>query len=1035
MQSPPRECALGDEETEIEVPKASYQIDLENLDENFDPFASRGSKIPNSPPPFPVSVPELHTGIKSEKEDVEATNTETKDIHLEDKAGFKSPRKKQVQKLNLEENIEERSPTKPSEVAQDVSNFDDVPIPKTGSYKFDPEHFDESFNPFMSGGSKIPNSPTTTSATSAKPKLEANTESEIDFVNEEKKPVTMDVDLDGTPETKPAPRNLGRKKTRSKVRKQKEEDVLDKKVESLLPQTAQETTNFDDIPIPKTGAYKFDPENFDESFNPFASGGSQIPNSPTTISSPKIEPNAELGNDFEKEETKPVEGKAAKKLGARKTPKTPKEHCDSPSFEASEETSTLQSASSPAPLNFDDVPLPKTETYKFDPENFGREEKKPVTRDLHLDETPETTPSPRSLDENVDSLLPQTAQETTDFDDIPIPKTGAYKFDPDNFDESFNPFASGGSKTPNSPPPSGTIPNFEDESLKAKAVVLEFGLDEETVTKPPPKRLGARKTISKVKRPKPKSAEEESDSRPAEIARESSALPPPPLNIDDIPIPKKGSYNFDPEKFDEGFDPFKSGGSKIPNSPTSKTIPETDGQEEELKVKAVTLNVGLDEETVTKPPPKKPGARKTINKGKGLKAKSAEEKLEARSEAKETRQETPPPLAPPPLSPPPSTDDVPSPKTFNPKSSYCIDPLDELVDPFKASKSLRNEEEENKPGAEEEEKRRRETRQDKNDRSWCKVLTNTEETHDQTKDEVNVGTPEITQREHHATDEEKLASTAVRSHMEEEQEEELRTSRDQPTEGSDEKSSAKDESAPCWSQKHMDELLMKPELSLVQSPGSDPQTGLSLSEMDEESVLTLLREEILTKELEVEDWKRRFEESRVEVQEMRKIVAEYEKTVAQMIEDDHQQKTLSCSLTVGQLTLERDQALSDLSSVERSFSELFRRYENMKGVLEGFKKNEDVLKRCAQEYLQRIKQEEHRYQTLKAHAEEKLHKANEEIAQVRSKAAAETVALGASLRKEQMKAESLERSVQQKNQEIEELTKICDELIAKLGPG
>lgn len=195
-------------------------------------------------------------------------------------------------------------------------------------------------------------------------------------------------------------------------------------------------------------------------------------------------------------------------------------------------------------------------------------------------------------------------------------------------------------------------------------------------------------------------------------------------------------------------------------------------------------------------------------------------------------------------------------------------------------------------------------------------------------------------------------------------------------------------------------------------------------------------------------------------------------------EDEQQQKTLSCSKSVRQLTLERDQAMADLNSVERSFADLFRRYENMKGVLEGFKKvsgavnpimqcgkpssywhitglslllvslqNEEVLKKCAQDYLMRIKQEEQRYQTLKVHAEEKLdkwvsrdahlekqqevktdhltvfsssscllcsHRANEEIAQVRAKANAEGVALNASLRKEQMKVESLERAVVQK---------------------
>lgn len=42
--------------------------------------------------------------------------------------------------------------------------------------------------------------------------------------------------------------------------------------------------------------------------------------------------------------------------------------------------------------------------------------------------------------------------------------------------------------------------------------------------------------------------------------------------------------------------------------------------------------------------------------------------------------------------------------------------------------------------------------------------------------------------------------------------------------------------------------------------------------------------------------------------------------------------------SVQELTAERDQALADLNSVERSLSDLFRRYENMKAVLEGFKK-------------------------------------------------------------------------------------------------
>ncbi|XP_064229856.1 transforming acidic coiled-coil-containing protein 2 isoform X9 [Aotus nancymaae] len=213
----------------------------------------------------------------------------------------------------------------------------------------------------------------------------------------------------------------------------------------------------------------------------------------------------------------------------------------------------------------------------------------------------------------------------------------------------------------------------------------------------------------------------------------------------------------------------------------------------------------------------------------------------------------------------------------------------------------------------------------------------------------------------------------------------------------------------------------------VEKPAS-----LLFQQPDLDSALQIARAEIITKEREVSEWKDKYEESRREVMEMRKIVAEYEKTIAQMIEDEQREKSVSHQ-TVQQLVLEKEQALADLNSVEKSLADLFRRYEKMKEVLEGFRKNEEVLKRCAQEYLSRVKKEEQRYQALKVHAEEKLDRANAEIAQVRGKAQQEQAAHQASLRKEQLRVDALERTLEQKNKEIEELTKICDELIAKMG--
>ncbi|XP_053434700.1 transforming acidic coiled-coil-containing protein 1 isoform X1 [Nycticebus coucang] len=279
---------------------------------------------------------------------------------------------------------------------------------------------------------------------------------------------------------------------------------------------------------------------------------------------------------------------------------------------------------------------------------------------------------------------------------------------------------------------------------------------------------------------------------------------------------------------------------------------------------------------------------------------------------------------------------------------------------------------------------------------------------------------DISNRDGHATDEEKLASTSC----------------GQKPAGAEVKGIEKE-----TSQKMEEDGATVPgllESSAEKAPvslscgGDSPLDGICLSESDKTAVLALIREEIITKEIEANEWKKKYEETRQEVLEMRKIVAEYEKTIAQMIEDE-QRTNMTSQKSFQQLTMEKEQALADLNSVERSLSDLFRRYENLKGVLEGFKKNEEALKKCAQDYLARVKQEEQRYQALKIHAEEKLDKANEEIAQVRTKAKAESAALHAGLRKEQMKVESLERALQQKNQEIEELTKICDELIAKLG--
>ncbi|KAK1154176.1 hypothetical protein AOXY_G28973 [Acipenser oxyrinchus oxyrinchus] len=554
---------------------------------------------------------------------------------------------------------------------------------------------------------------------------------------------------------------------------------------------------------------------------------------------------------------------------------------------------------------------------------------------------------------------------------------------------------------------------------------------------------------------------------------------------DEIPVPKV-AYNFNPDEYNDNVNPFALGGSKLQNSPpaastikTDSEIPDAESNLEETTGPAMKMEFDFTDNKengdVKKPMPRK------LSKKLGSKLTPKKQKPVAK------------PIEHPENSATQNLDDVPIPKSsynsdpskwddpnFNPfnsstgcspslpKGSYSFntESFDDSIDPFKPSKTLPLALSEDTPlpdkltedlesqelelPIEAEGKARMSPKKTKSRliTGACKVkkYENQSLILDICGQEDEKVTAEA-HREGHATDEEKLASTT--------------SNQKQPL--TEVKGDNDDEFFECsnvpestCAKKHLAEGLEKAVASSLAetescSPYNDPAGTKSkltanegqgkgspvldticISEADKEAVLNLIREEIITKEIETNEWKRKYEESRQEVFEMRKIVAEYEKTIAQMIEDE-QRTAMSSQQGLQQLTLEKEQAIADLNSVERSLSELFRRYENMKGVLEGYKKNEEVLKRCAQEYLARVKQEEQRYQTLKIHAEEKLDKANEDIAQVRLKSNSEAAAFHASLRKEQMKVDSLERALQQKNQEIEELTKICDELIAKLG--
>ncbi|KAL3864662.1 hypothetical protein ACJMK2_006326 [Sinanodonta woodiana] len=167
-------------------------------------------------------------------------------------------------------------------------------------------------------------------------------------------------------------------------------------------------------------------------------------------------------------------------------------------------------------------------------------------------------------------------------------------------------------------------------------------------------------------------------------------------------------------------------------------------------------------------------------------------------------------------------------------------------------------------------------------------------------------------------------------------------------------------------------------------------------------------------------------------EDMRQVVTEFEKTIAQL-HVEKEKTTSESQNTYEEVVKERDQALDDLQSVESAFSDLHQRYERTKGVVEGLRKNEEILKKCVQDYQVKLKEAEDKCAAIRLQAEEKLDTANQEMDKLRKSTTSEVARLEAALRKTDLKVQGLERSLEQKVKENHELTAICDELIAKVG--
>ena len=204
-----------------------------------------------------------------------------------------------------------------------------------------------------------------------------------------------------------------------------------------------------------------------------------------------------------------------------------------------------------------------------------------------------------------------------------------------------------------------------------------------------------------------------------------------------------------------------------------------------------------------------------------------------------------------------------------------------------------------------------------------------------------------------------------------------------------------------------------------QKPSVTKVNGDSLlSKTNGPNTLDTANNALVSTSLELDKLRRELKLKRDSEDQMRQVLKEYEKTISDLISEKENEKK-RMELDIQGAVAEKNQAIEDLQNVEAAFSDVHRKYERTKQVVEGFKKNEEQLKQFVEEYKDKLHMSDQKYNMLKTHAEEKLEEANREIEKIAKVQDAEKAKLNALVQKSEMKVRNLERTVAQKTKENE----------------
>ncbi|KAJ8317373.1 hypothetical protein KUTeg_005277 [Tegillarca granosa] len=196
----------------------------------------------------------------------------------------------------------------------------------------------------------------------------------------------------------------------------------------------------------------------------------------------------------------------------------------------------------------------------------------------------------------------------------------------------------------------------------------------------------------------------------------------------------------------------------------------------------------------------------------------------------------------------------------------------------------------------------------------------------------------------------------------------------------------------------------------------------SLSEKEKEKQVLIKKHEKEKQEL-----MKKQKGTSTEYENLMMVVKEYEKMIQQFIDEKEKGKE-----STTKLKQERDQALEDVQSLENSFADLHKRYEKLRAAMEARRKNEELLKKCAEDFKNKLVKADEKILALKKDAESKLARAQQENEQLKADKEKDHAISETLIKRKDLQIDSLQKSYDQKVNEVTELTNLCEELMAKV---